>query len=160
MIRYSWKVSAVLFVLSAGAAAHAAQPNPSDLDTIREVMLGYFAAFPRDARAAADYMGEPQLVVQHDKLLVLTRQAEIASRLTSQLAQLWVRGYSSTKQPELHIKTLSATTALCGAVEIRVKEDGTELERIGYTYLLQKEDKVWKIHAIISTDLDKTIASD
>ncbi len=55
---------------------------------------------------------------------------------------------------------LNATTALYGTVATRMKSDGTELQRAGFTYLLQKGDVGWKIHEVIATDLDKLISSE
>jgi hypothetical protein len=58
---------------------------------------------------------------------------------------------------EHHVKLLNSTTALCSAVSIRVKADGTEMQRSGFTYLLHKTDAGWKIREVIGTDLDKLI---
>ena len=43
---------------------------------------------------------------------------------------------------------------------IRMKVDGTEMQRSGFTYLLQKSNAGWRIHEIIATDVDKLISAD
>ena len=59
---------------------------------------------------------------------------------------------------DCHIRLLNSTTAFCSAVALRLKADGTEMQRAGITYLLHKSDGEWKIHEAIGTDLDKVIS--
>jgi hypothetical protein len=58
------------------------------------------------------------------------------------------------------VKLLNSTTALYSTVVIRMKTDGTEMQRLGFTYLLHKSNAGWRIHEIIATDLDKLIRAD
>jgi hypothetical protein len=55
---------------------------------------------------------------------------------------------------------LNSTTALFSTVAIRLKSDGTELQRAGFTYLLHKGGAGWKINELIATDPDKLISGD
>ena len=48
--------------------------------------------------------------------------------------------------------------ALYSTLAIRMRADGTELQRSGFTYLLHKSNAEWKIHEIIATDLDSSSA--
>ena len=41
-----------------------------------------------------------------------------------------------------------------------MKADGTEMQRSGFTYLLQKGNDGWRIHEIIATDVDKLFSAD
>jgi hypothetical protein len=74
------------------------------------------------------------------------------------VASLKPSGFSHSKLGEHHVKLLNSTTAFCSAVTIRVKADGTEIQRSGFTYLLHKTDAGWKIYELIGTDLDKLIS--
>jgi hypothetical protein len=55
---------------------------------------------------------------------------------------------------------LNPTTALYATVAVRMKTDGTELQRAGFTYLLHKGTDGWKINELVATDLDKLIGAD
>jgi hypothetical protein len=140
--------------------ASAQESMPNEADAIRPVILGYFEAFPRDSAAAAGFYGEPAFTVQPDSVVVLATRADVEKRSAFLLQQLKGRGYSTTKKPELRIRMLNARTALCGTVAIRMKTDGTELERVGYTYLLHKDSEGWRIHEVIATDIDRLINPD
>ena len=61
---------------------------------------------------------------------------------------------------DYRVKFLNSTTALFSTIPIRMKTDGTEMQRSGFTYLLLKGDAGWRIHEIIATDVDKLISAD
>lgn len=64
------------------------------------------------------------------------------------------RGYARSELTMLHVKRLSAGTALAAGVAVRYKTDGQELDRVGVVYLLQKVDGRWKIAVIVVHDAD------
>jgi hypothetical protein len=132
--------------------------EPGETTAIRRVMLAYYETFPRDSAAAAGFYGEPAFIVQPEGMVVMATRADVEERSGTLLKQLKARGYSVTKKPELRIRMLSARTALCGTIAIRMKTDGSELERVGYTYLLHKDSEGWRIHQVIPTDIDKLIS--
>lgn len=129
-----------------------------DEETIRNVVAGYYSTFPNDSVAAARFYGMPALVVLPTEVFSLPTRKDVEGFLVRGLASLRNLGYSHTKMSPFHVKRLNATTALYGTVAIRMKSDGTELERVAFTYLLHKGDAGWRIHQLIATDEDKLIA--
>jgi hypothetical protein len=55
---------------------------------------------------------------------------------------------------------VNSTTAINGTMLFDLKADGSEMQRAGFTYLLQKDNIGWKIYELIATDLDKLITAD
>jgi ketosteroid isomerase-like protein len=129
----------------------------SDQETIQAVLNGYYDAFGRDSAVSASFFCEPALVVFPNQLVRLDSRADVESFYEKYVASLKPSGLSHSRLGEHHIKLLNSTTALCSVVSIRVKVDGTEIERSGFTYLLHKTDAAWKIYELIGTDLDKLI---
>ena len=129
-------------------------------DAIHQVISGYFDAFARDPAAAAAFYGEPTLIVLPNEVLALATRSDVENFLAKLLESLKPLGYSRTKLDAPRVKMLNATTALYGTVAIRMKTDGTELQRAGFTYLLHKGGGGWKINEVIATDVDKLISPD
>jgi ketosteroid isomerase-like protein len=132
----------------------------SEKDAIHDVVSGYYDAFGRDSAAASAFYGEPTLIVIPNQVILLKTRADVEASLDALVATLKANGYSHSKLGEHRVKLLNPTTALYSTVAIRMKADGTELQRSGFTYLLHKSDAGWKIHEIIATDLDKLISAD
>lgn len=149
----------VLASLCAPLLARAEPPNSGEEQAIRKVMRDYYEVFPRDSVAAAANYGEPVLFVRPQEVFVVATRAEISDMFTKALKNLKARGYSMTKAPDLNIKMLNSTTALCSTIAVRMKADGTELERSGFTYLLHKGINGWKINESIDTDTDKLMGA-
>jgi hypothetical protein len=145
--------------------AHA-RPNPplapsaNEKEAVHEVLRGYYEAFGRDAVAAAAFFGEPTLIVTPTEFIVIKTRAELASYLDRFAAGLKANGFSHSKFSDLRITLLNPATALCGLIAIRMKSDGTELQRAGFTYLLHKSSAGWRIYEFIPTEPDKLISGD
>jgi ketosteroid isomerase-like protein len=133
-----------------------AQYTPTERDAIQEVMSGYYGAFGRDEAAAAAFFGEPTVIVLPNQVIALSKRADVEAFLAKFVASLKPTGFARSKLEGLpRIRLLNSTTTLYGTVAVRLKADGTEIQRAGFTYLLQKGSSGWKIHEIIATDLDK-----
>jgi ketosteroid isomerase-like protein len=129
-------------------------------DAIHQVVSGYFDAFARDPAAAAAFYGEPTLIVLPNEVLALATRSDVEGFLAKLLESLKPLGYSRTKLDAPRVKMLNATTALYSTVAIRMKTDGTELQRAGFIYLLHKGGGGWKINEVIASDVDKLISPD
>jgi ketosteroid isomerase-like protein len=132
----------------------------SEKDAIHAVLSGYYDAFGRDSAAASAFYGEPALVVLANQVVGLSTRADVEAFFDKFVASLKPSGFSHSKLADQHIKLLNSTTALYSTVAIRMKADGTEMQRSGFTYLLHKSNVGWKIHEIIATDLDKLVSAD
>jgi hypothetical protein len=143
-----------------------AQATPStttsvnEKDAIHKVLSGYYDAFGRDSAAASAFYGEPTLIVLPNEIVMLNTRADVAAFFDKFVANLRSSGYSHSKFGDYSVKLLNSTTALFSTVATRIKTDGTEMQRSGFTYLLHKSNAGWRIHEIIATDLDKLISAD
>ena len=143
-----------------------AQATPStatsinEKDAIHKVLSDYYDAFGRDSAAASAFFGEPTLIVGPNQVVMLSTRADIEARFDGAVASLRRYGYSHSKFSDYRVKLLNSTTALVGLVAILIKTDSTEMQRRGWTYLLNKDNAGWRIHEIIATDLDKLVSAD
>ena len=141
-----------------------ASPSPATLanekDAIHKAVSDYFDAFGRSAAEAATFYGEPTLLVLPNQVKVLSKRADVEDFLAKTLTGLTPLGYSYSKVVDPRIRLLNATTAIYSTVAVRFKADGTEMQRLGVTYLRQKDNSAWKIREIIATDLDKLVNAD
>ena len=129
-----------------------------DEDAIHEVVSEYYEAFVRDPIIAASYYGEPSLVVLPHQVMSLPRRADIEEFLAKGRDALMARGYLHTKMQASRVRKLNQSTALYGTVAVRMRRDGTELERVAFTYLLHKGNSGWKIHELVATDVDSLVS--
>jgi hypothetical protein len=65
--------------------------------------------------------------------------------------------YAKSTCEYLSAKMLNSTMALCSTITVRRKADGTELQRLGTTYLLRKGPDGWRIRQLMVTDFDKLL---
>jgi hypothetical protein len=129
-----------------------------DDNAIDRVVRGYYAAFSRDPATASTFYGEPAIFISEQGLNVLMKRADVEARLAKVLSELKRLGYSYSKLADPRIKMLNAATALYSVVAVRCKEDGGELQRAGFTYLLHRNPD-WRIYELIATDPDKLVAA-
>jgi hypothetical protein len=129
-----------------------------DEDAVHEVVSQYYEAFVRDPKVAAGYYGEPSLIVLPDEVTSLSTRIDVEAFLKRARETLKARGYLTTEMHAARIKRLNNSTALYATVAIRLKTDGTELERAAFTYLLHRGSAGWKIHALIATDSDSLVS--
>jgi hypothetical protein len=132
--------------------------SDSERDTIHGVLSSYYDT--RDSAAASAFFGEPTLVVLPNQVVALGTRAEVEAFFDKLVASRKLSGYSYSKLGDHRVKLLSPTTALYSTIAIRMKADGTEMQRSGFTYLLHKGNAGWRIHEIIATDVDKLISAD
>jgi hypothetical protein len=88
--------------------------------------------------AASAFHGEPTLIVAPNQVVLLSTRAAVEAFFDRFAASPKRNEYSHSTLIGRCIKLLTSTTALCGGVAIRMKVDGTEMQRSGFTYLLQK----------------------
>lgn len=130
----------------------------SERDTIHRVLSSYYDT--RDSAAASAFFGEPALIVLPNQVVTLSTRPDVEAFFDRLAASRKGSGYSHSKLGDYRVKLLNSTTALYSTVAIRMKADGTEMQRSGFTYLLHKGDAGWRIHEIIATDVDKLISAD
>jgi hypothetical protein len=138
----------------------AAENQVREKDAIHKVISEYYDAVGRSAAEAAAFYGEPALLVLPNQVSMLAKRSDVDDFLAKLLAGLKPQGYSYSKVIDPRIRLLNSTTAIYSTIAIRFKADGSEMQRAGFTYLLQKDNFGWNIHELIATDLDKLISAD
>jgi len=137
------------------------QPDAlNEKDAIHKVFEEYYDVYGQDSVAASAFYGEPTLVILQNEIVVLSTRADVAAFFDKYVASLKLSGYSHSRVGDYRVKSLNSTTALFSTIPIRMKTDGTEMQRSGFTYLLLKGDAGWRIHGFLATDIDKLIDAD
>jgi hypothetical protein len=72
-------LSLVAAMLALGATTAAQQPD--DTAAIHQAVRGYYDAFAHDSVAAAQFFGEPTLIVLPKEVITLTNRAALISRV-------------------------------------------------------------------------------
>lgn len=132
----------------------------NERDAIHKVISGYYDATSRSPAEGATFYGEPTLLVLPNQVTVLAKRSDVEEFLAKLVAGLKPLGFAYAKVVDPHIKFLNPTTAMYSTMAIRFKADGTEMQRAGFTYLLQKDNSGWRIRELIATDLDKLMNTD
>lgn len=122
--------------------------------TAIQVLTDYFAAFSTlEVHAFLPYFHEPSLLIGPEGMVAAPTTAVLAAAFAPALESLRARGFRRSELSVRLSKTLSETAALITGVAIRYKADGQELERVGVTYVLHKNDTGWKIAVLILHDV-------
>ena len=125
---------------------------------IADTMQAYVDAFARlDAAAAAAHFRTPCLLLADQGPLAFGTWEELVAQFAALLDGLRAAGYSGGGYTSLHVRTLSERTALVSAAAVRYGEGGRELERIGATYTLHRDDAGWKIVVLVTHPPDRVV---
>ena len=132
-----------------------------DEAVVTRVLTDYYRAFSTlDVQAILPYCLEPALVVSPQGAAAMPTHAALVAAIAPGMEAFRARGYARSELTMLHVKRLSASTALAAGVAVRYKTDGQELDRAGVVYLLQKVDASWKITVIVVHDAENRLQLD
>lgn len=121
-----------------------------------DVLSEYYAAFSTlDVEAFLPYFHEPCLLIGPEGMFPASTHAILATAFATPMKDLRARGYGRSELSVRLTKTLSETAELIIGVAIRHHADGQELERVGVTYVMHKNDAGWKIAVLILHDPDE-----
>jgi hypothetical protein len=89
-----------------------------------------------NVRALMEYYGVPLVVTTDDATQVLTSADEVMSFAGQQITGMRATGYDHTEASDAEVTTLNATSALYRVALERQRADGSEIGRLGVTYLI------------------------
>ncbi|MDY7016420.1 MAG: hypothetical protein SVX43_23045 [Cyanobacteriota bacterium] len=113
-----------------------------------------------DVRVVLPYYAEPAMMIDRDRgVIPLPSHAEVTSLFQIGVDKLIDANFARTESPAITAKLLSETIGIAHALNIRYRQDGSEMQRFGTTYSLNKQDERWKIVAITVHDYDPALAS-
>lgn len=126
---------------------------------IADAMRAYAdAVSAQDPAAAAAHYRTPCLWLTDQGPVAFGTQAELAAQFATLLDRLRARGYTGSAWTSLHARLLGERTAMVSAAAVRYGEGGRELERIGATYTLHRDDAGWKIAVLVLHPADAVLA--
>jgi ketosteroid isomerase-like protein len=129
-----------------------------DKAAVAQALTDYYRAFSTlDAQAVLPYFHEPSQLVSPAGVGLTPTHTAVAAVFQPVMDGLRARDFAKSELTNLHLKGLSATTAIAGGVAVRRKTDGQELERAGVVYLMQKTGAGWQIATIVIHDADDAL---
>jgi hypothetical protein len=124
-------------------------PQPTEI----QVLTDYYVAFSTlDIPAFLPYFHQPCLLIGPDGTFAAPTHAVLATAFVTPMEDLRSRGFGRSELSVRRTQTLSDTASLLTGVAIRYKDNGQELERVGVTYVMHKNNTGWKIAVLILHD--------
>ena len=126
----------------------------SAASAVRGLIIEYLDAFNCDEfDAAADCYHLPFTWLFGPKRLLIPTRAELAAMLRETKAGLVETGLARSTLSECHVRALGDHAALASVAISRLREDGSEIERIGASYLVHDEGEGWRFHTVAAHPL-------
>jgi hypothetical protein len=141
-------VAALLLPIPTTALHAQTVDTTADRDAVNKVMHDYFEAYSHgDMTVVMNFISVPFLVQGQKGFTAFTATDDAMAWYTKFHDAAVKQGYAKTQWIDLGVKLLGQSYAIAAGTYVRYKTDGTELNRSGGTYLLNKVDGVWKIGA-------------
>jgi hypothetical protein len=138
-------IAALTLLTPAIVYAQTADPA-ADKAAVDKVMHDYFEAYSHgDMAAVMNFITVPFMVQGPKGFTAFTTANEALDWYTRFHDAAVKQGYANTQWIDLGVKLLGQSYAIASGTYVRSKTDGSELNRSGGTYLLNKVDGVWKI---------------
>lgn len=126
---------------------HAQAIDPTaERTAVTKVMHDYFEAYSRGDLDAVMKLINIPFVVSGPKGFTAYTTADGTLNVYTRFRDAAVQqGYAKSEWIDLGVKLLGATYAIAAGTYVRYKADGSELNKTGWTYLLNRVDGLWKI---------------
>ena len=95
------------------------------------------------------YYGVPLLLTTDEGLTALTTEDEVVELARRQVGLMQAADYDHTELLEAAVTVLNASSALHRARLVRLRRDGTEIARLGATYLVTASPAGRRISALV-----------
>ncbi len=119
--------------------------------SVTEVLRDYYAASNRDDLAAmVVHYHEPVTFIGATGVTSLMTREQAKSFVAQFFARVRSMGAVRTEWTESHVNELSDTLAVADIGLVRFAEDGREVERLAFVYVLHKTPTGWKIALLAS----------
>jgi ketosteroid isomerase-like protein len=121
------------------------------MSDVTDVLRDYYAASNRDdLPAMVSHYHEPVTFISAAGVTPVATRVEAKSFLAQFFARVRSMGAVRTEWTESHIEELSETLAVADIGLVRFTEDGREVERLAFAYVLHKTATGWKIVLLAS----------
>jgi hypothetical protein len=134
--------------------------NNNNEDAVNQVLTDYYKAFSTlTVQSILRYFHQPALLIGPSGVIALPTAEAVVPIFGPVMESLRQREYLRSEISLNQLRFLSATSALVMGVAIRYKTDGQQMERVGLTYLLHKDESGWKFAVMALHDADKLAPS-
>jgi ketosteroid isomerase-like protein len=117
---------------------------------IRQTLARYYESFSTlDMDVIAPYFHMPAVIVGPPGVFPASDAATLATMFAPAIASLRAQDYQRSELEIGDLRVLGAASALVSGVAVRLKRDGSEIERVGLTYIMQKSGGEWKIAVLV-----------
>lgn len=125
----------------------------SDTTTVTEFLNTYYRTFSTlNVESIAPFFHEPCLFVSPQGVMAVPTHDAVKEVFKTIAKDLLSKGYGRSDLTQLNVERMSASAMLATGVAVRFTADGTELERVGVTYILQKSGDGWRIAVTVIHD--------
>jgi len=132
----------------------------SNEDAVNQVLTEYYRAFSTlTVQSILRYFHQPALLIGPSGVIALPTAEAVVPIFGPVMENLRQRKYLRSEFSLQQLRLLSATSALAIGVAIRYQTDGQEMERVGLTYLLHKDDSGWKFAVMALHETDQVATS-
>jgi hypothetical protein len=129
-------------------------------DAVNQVLTEYYRAFSTlTVQSILRYFHQPALLIGPSGVIALPTAEAVVPIFGPVMENLRQRKYLRSEFSLQQLRLLSATSALAIGVAIRYQTDGQEMERVGLTYLLHKDDSGWKFAVMALHETDQVAPS-
>lgn len=132
----------LLLILSSSAVAGPTEDEAAATKLMNEYLESIATL---DAHRVSAHFNEPFMLVTAANTNALATRADVEAWLKPAYSQLKDRGYARSDWAPLRVKALSNGVVIASARFVRYKNDGSELETLGATYLLRNTNDGWRI---------------
>jgi hypothetical protein len=129
-----------------------AEDAGADVRLLHQFIQDFYDAFSRDGLEASGYFREPAIFIGTRSVISLRTRAAAAAFMLELRRSLVARGYARSDPRHRSLRLLAPSTALYSSVSVRLRADGTEMDRVGYTHLIIQDSLGWGILSAIATD--------
>jgi hypothetical protein len=132
----------------------AVSSTPVDSDEVTRWFDDYLEAFAacgrgeRDPATLLGFYGVPLILTLGDRFLPLTSDDQVISVLHQQVAGMRAEDYGHSEILEAQVTPLNPVSALYRGAFSRQRRDGTEINRLGATYLITNSPAGRRISAL------------
>jgi hypothetical protein len=128
------------------------------VEAVSATFTAYAHAFQTlEPDVAAPYCHAPCLFISPRGVRAMVSALEVRALLAQVMADLRDRGYSRSEVTSRHVQPLGERIALLTVNRVRIRTDGTELERVGETYTFLETVGGWRIVAAAMHDFEATL---
>jgi len=125
----------------------------ADTTIVTEFLNKYYQTFSTlNVESIAPFFHEPCLFVSPQGVIAAPTHDVLKEVFKTIAKDLLSKGYGRSELTQLNVERMSATAMLATGVAVRFTADGSELERVGLTYILQKSGSGWRIAVTVIHD--------